>query len=215
VDLKSLLNPDKGLIFRITHIANVPWILENGLHCRNSAVLDPHFRDIGDPDLIQKRAPREVPVPPGGRLSDYIAFYFTPLSPMLLNIKTGYRGLKQVPMPEVAILVSSVPRLAKLGTRFVLTDRHAYLQAAEYSNDLEGLKRIDWEILQARDFKFDPDDPGKKERYQAEALVHQHLPVEALAGVVCHGPEQKSKLDAVLTKKKLTLKLAASPDWYF
>ena len=70
----SALSPDKALIFRITHIANVPWILANGLHCRSSAVQDPNFVEIGNPDLIDKRKHRIVPVPPGGALSDYVPF---------------------------------------------------------------------------------------------------------------------------------------------
>jgi hypothetical protein len=78
----------------------------------------------------------------------------------------------------------------------VLTDRHAYLAAAQYSNDLRGLERIDWEILQARDFRRSDDDPGKIERYQAEALVHHHVPLDALTGLVCHGPEPKAQLRA-------------------
>lgn len=32
----SALCPEKALIFRIMHIANVPWALDHGLHCRNS-----------------------------------------------------------------------------------------------------------------------------------------------------------------------------------
>jgi len=128
------LTAEKGLIFRITHIANIPWILDHGLHCRSSAVRDPTFREIGSPDLIKKRAPRVVPVPPGGTLSDYIPFYFTPHTPMLYNIATGW-NVTPVPMPEIAMVVSSIPRLVELKRAFVLTDRHAYLQAAEFSAD--------------------------------------------------------------------------------
>jgi len=83
------LGPEKALIFRITHIDNMPWMLINGLHCRNSPDRDPNFVEIGNRDLIGKRASRVVPIHPGGTLSDYIPFYFTPCSPMLLNIKTG------------------------------------------------------------------------------------------------------------------------------
>jgi hypothetical protein len=43
------------------------------------------------------------------------------------------------------------------------------LEAAEFHNTLDRLDRVDWPRLQARDFKRDPDDPGKFERYQAEA----------------------------------------------
>jgi len=42
------LNPEKALIFRIAHVANVPWILEHGaLFCRNSPQQDPNYVSIG------------------------------------------------------------------------------------------------------------------------------------------------------------------------
>lgn len=70
------LNPEKALIWRIVHRDNLPWILDNGVHCRNSQVYDPNYVEIGNPDLIDKRAHRDVPVGPGGTLSDYVPFYF-------------------------------------------------------------------------------------------------------------------------------------------
>ena len=128
----DLLNPDKALIFRITHRDNVPWILENGLHARGGARKDPNFRPIGNRDLIQKRTAHPVPAGPGGTLSDYIPFYFTPFSMMLLNINTGYNGVPQVPNEEIVILVSSLRQLETMDLRFVFTDQHAYLGMAEY-----------------------------------------------------------------------------------
>jgi len=213
----SSLSQEKAQVFRITHIENVPWILANGLHCRNSGTFDPNYREIGNPDLIQKRAHRVVPIPPGGTLSDYIPFYFTPYSPMLLNIKTGHNGMKQTPMSEIAILASSLHTLVAQSIRFVFTDRHAYLRTADdaFSGDLVDLTRIDWTILQARDFKRDPNDPGKFERYQAEALVHRHMPVTALAGIVCHGAAQEARLRELVQNAKLQLQVAARPGWYF
>ena len=80
------LNPEEALIFRIVHRDNLPWILDHGLHARNSHMPDPNFRAIGNADLIDKRATRPVPVPPGGVLSDYVPFYFTPHSIMMFNI---------------------------------------------------------------------------------------------------------------------------------
>jgi len=212
----SQLGPDKALIFRITHVNNVEWILKNGLHSRNSEMHDPNYVEIGNPDLIGKRAHRVVPVAPGGTLSDYIPFYFTPYSPMLLNIKTGYNGITRRPMSEIAILISSLHELAKRGLTFVFTDRHAYLQTAEdsFSSDLKDLDRIDWKLLRARDFKRDPNDPGKFERYQAEALVHTHMPVEALIGIVCHGPEQQTSIHELAADAKVEVNVVAQPKWY-
>ena len=37
-DYSNTLNPNKGLIWRIVHIANLPWIFANGLHSGNSPI---------------------------------------------------------------------------------------------------------------------------------------------------------------------------------
>jgi hypothetical protein len=57
------LNPERALIFRIVHRNNVPWILDNGLCCRSSRVQAPSYLTIGNPDLIEKRQHRIVPIP--------------------------------------------------------------------------------------------------------------------------------------------------------
>ena len=62
------LNPEKALIFRIVHRDNIPWILDHGLHCRNSTTFDPNYVDIGNVDLIAKRNGCPVPKPPGGNV---------------------------------------------------------------------------------------------------------------------------------------------------
>jgi len=85
--MSTNLNSDKALIFRIVHRDNLPWILDHGLRAKNGGKLDPNFRNIGNPDLIDKRSRRVVPIPPGGTLSDYVPFYFTPFSIMMYNIK--------------------------------------------------------------------------------------------------------------------------------
>ena len=208
------LSPEKALIFRITHIANVPWILDHGLHCPRSNVLDPNFRRIGNLDLIAKRAQRVVPIPPGGALDDYVPFYFTPCTPMLYNIKTGYQGVERVPMRDIVVLVSSLHRVAAHGLGFVLTDRHAYLQAAEFFHDLAQLAGLPWQNWRTRDFRRKPDDPSKMERYQAEALIYQHLPVGGLAGPECYGAAQQTGLAAEIARRGLALKVATRPEWY-
>jgi len=209
------LNPDKALIFRIVHRDSVPWILNNGMHCRNSPVQDPQYRTIGNPDLIDKRRHRRVPIVPGGTLSDYVPFYFTPHTPMMLNIRTGHGGISKVSNEEIVIFVSSLRKVAELGCPFVFSDRHAYLLSANFYADLVDLANIDWGILQQRDFKRDPDDPEKIERYQAEALIYQQVPTAALLGMVCYTDAVRKELDHVLADCGLDLKLIERKGWYF
>lgn len=209
------LSPDKALMFRITHRENLAWILRNGISCRSGASQDPNFRRIGNPELIEARRHRPVPISPGGTLDDYVPFYFTPFSPMLLNIKTGYGGIPRVANDDIVILISSLRRVANEGLRFVFTNRHAYLAAAEYFNDLSDLDEVDWDILQRRDFKRDPEDPDKFERYQAEALVHGQVPADSLLGVVCHSEALTRAVEKDATALGLELKAICRPHWYF
>ena len=209
------LNADQALIFRIVHANNVPWILDQGLHCRNSSTVDPNFTPIGNPELIEKRRGRLVPIAPGGSLSDYVPFYFTPHSIMLYNIRTGYGGIAVIPNPEIVILVSSLRRLGQLGIGFVFTDRHAYLASAQFFSDLRDLGWIDWELLRARDFRNNPDQPEKKEKYQAEALAHRRVPVAGLLGLICYDEAAKTRLEKQIEKRRIELQTFVRPECYF
>jgi len=124
--MSSSLNPEKALIFRMVHLDNVPWILDHGMHCRSSVIVDPDYVNIGKTDLIHARSSREVPVAPGGTLSDYVPFYFTPFSIMMYNIKTGHGVVTRRSNEEIVIFVSSLHRLQSLGAPFLFTNGHAY-----------------------------------------------------------------------------------------
>ncbi len=212
--MASILTPEKALIFRITHVRNIPWILENGIHCRNALEKDPNFVNIGNLELIDKRQTKNVPLFPYGTLSDYVPFYFTPFSPMMYNIHTGY-GVPQKSNSDIVILVSSLRNLAEQGQNFIYTDRHAYLATANYYTTLSGLKNIDWSILQNRDFKRNIDDPEKVERYQAEALIYKRLQIDSLIGMVCYTDELKDQLNAQALERGFNLDIKVMRNWYF
>ncbi|NWC91074.1 MULTISPECIES: DUF4433 domain-containing protein [unclassified Pseudomonas] len=210
----SRLNPEKALIWRIVHRDNLPWILDNGLHCANSDVQAPQYVNIGNADLIDKRRSRHVLVAPGGVLADYVPFYFTPFSVMMKNIHSGW-SVQQRSNDEIVILVSSLYRVEQLGLPFVFTNAHAYPDWTNYYSDLANLGEIDWPILQRRDFKRDPDDPRKMERYQAEALIHHHLPITGLLGIMCYTDAMKERIEQDVAARGLRLSVHARPGWYF
>ncbi|MBU6955567.1 DUF4433 domain-containing protein [Hahella sp. HN01] len=209
------MNPQKALIWRIVHRENVPWILDHGLHCGNSQVSSSNWVSIGNPELTDKRATHTVPVGPKGYLNDYVPFYFTPFSPMMKNIHSGWGGIKQRPNEEIVILVSDLYRVSEMGLPFVFTNGHAYYAWTDFFTDLDDLKKIDWTIIQSRDFKRDPNDPAKFERYQAEALIHQHCPVDVLKGMVCYTENTKKRLDGWLRERQIAMPVHARPRWYF
>ena len=97
----------------------------------------------------------------------------------------------------------------------MFTDQHAYPLMANYYTDLDDLGEVDWDLLNRRDFKHDPDDPGKKERYQAEALIWKHVPVEALLGICCYTPSVDQAIKVELAKHNLDVKTSIQRNWYF
>lgn len=207
------ITPEKARIYRITHRDNIPGILDRGLICRNEAGAA-EFRNIGDLDLIDKRSRHPVPVPPGGMLSDYVPFYFTHASPMLYKIVTGY-GISRCPRPEIVFAVTSLHLLLETNIKFVSTDRHALLAAARFSDDLGCLDRIDWDILQRKDFKRDPEDPEKLERYQAECLVYRKVPLAGLLGFACYDVQTQKIIKDDLAARGIKLPVAVRSEWYF
>lgn len=189
------LNPEKALIFRIVHVDNVPWILKHGLQSRNSPLQDPHYINVGNAELIDRRSRRKVPISPGGTLSDYVPFYFTPFSIMMYNIYTGYGGITRRANKDMVIFVSSIHRLSELGLPFVFTNQHAYSIDTDFFSSPDQLDQIDWPLLQSRIFKTSDEDPGRQVRYQAEALVYKEVPLHAIRAICCHGASVQEGLE--------------------
>lgn len=214
--LHDVLSPEKALIFRITHIDNLSWIAKNGLWAQPSGHVDPSFVQIGNPDLISARSSREVPLPPGGTLADYIPFYFTPRSPMLMNITTGFGGVPQRSNDEIVFLVSALHRLAEHEAQFVYTDRHAYLATARFSSDpAELASLVSYDLLRGGNFRRDPEAPERAERYQAEALVHHHVPFASVVGLACYTETSRARIESLISTEGHSTPTRIRRDWYF
>jgi len=184
---------------------------------------------------VRKNSPQHEPaIPPASRLtqppvtnsknlqkksraalSDYVPFYFTPFSIMMFNIKTGYGGITKRQNRDIVIFVSSIHRLLQLALPFVFTNQHAYAADTDYYSDPAELRQIDWPLLRSRNFKTDDADPGKQLRYQAEALVHRHAPLQALIGVGCFDAAMKQRLDEMVAQSGAQITVKVTPTWYF
>jgi len=156
-----------------------------------------------------------VPVPPGGTLSDYVPFYFTPFSMMMYKIKTGHGGITKQNHQDIVIFVSSIHRLRELGVPFLFTNQHAYPPNTDFYENVEALSVIDWALLQSKNFKTDDADPGKQLRYQAEALVHEQVPLHALLGIVCYNDEVKQSMEGMMQERGQNISVKTLTKWYF
>ena len=187
------LTPERALIFRLTHADNLSWILDHGLHCKASDVLDPNFVEIGNEDLILKRPT---------------------CSPMLYNIRTGWNNVTRRPPGELVLLVTSLRILAAHGVPFVFSDRHAFLHFAKFSSSLDDLDSLAWDYWQRRDFQRDADNPQKVERYQAEALVYRHLAVERIAAIACSDEPERVRIGELVRNRGKQIEVVCRRQWF-
>ena len=118
---------------------------------------------------------------------------------------------------KLRYLVSSLHRVQTTGNTFCIHESTRLSGCAEFFSDLSdtGPASIGL-LLQSRNFKHDPDDPGKKERYQAEALIWKHLPINALLGVCCYNQAANSgRFSRETARRKLEIDTRMQPSWYF
>lgn len=82
---------NKIYLFRMTHIENMPHILQNGITHVASSKQNQQYVSIGDAGLINTRHRFEMPN--GKKLGEYVPFYFGYRMPMLYVIQKGFNGV--------------------------------------------------------------------------------------------------------------------------
>ena len=199
--------------FRIVHIENVEYLLSHGMFHRNHAQADPNYVSIGDNNLIRQRNDYPVGInPPNGNLGEYIPFYFGPLSPMLYNIITGYRGITKRSQDEIVYIVCSVNVIANQCEGWCFTDGHAKNSISEFYNDLKYLSNIDWEIVAEKYWNNTEEDFDRMRKKQAEFLVKDYVPVNCISGIVVYDKDNKLFVEKIVSKLDLEIPVLINPD---
>jgi hypothetical protein len=198
-------------IYRITHIDNLGFILDNGLYSKSSDKQDPKFISIGNNEIINARSVKDVDVHPGGTLADYVPFYLGNRSPMLYKIQKGYGRSPR----EIVYLVTTLDAILAHSCQFVFTDGNARAELVHfYSQHQEQiLHELDWEAINA---KYWNEDYHKQHKKQAEVLVLQHVPMSAIKYIVCYDESTKNLIFKLLhTGNAPHIQLAVRPTYYY
>ena len=98
---------DDIYLYRMTHIENIPHILQYGIVHNSSPNRNPDFVSIGDKSLIDFRSTKSVNA--CGKnivLGDFIPFYFGVRMPMLLVIQTGWNFVEKARKAEEIVYVA-------------------------------------------------------------------------------------------------------------
>jgi hypothetical protein len=164
--------------------------------------------------LIHKR--NKLHTPFGGLLSDYIPFYFGVLMPMLYVIQGGHNNVPSITSPqEVIYCVSNIQKIMELNLEFIFTDGHAVKSFSKFFtiNNVGNIKALlDFDAILHCKYWRNENDLDLKRRKEAEFLVKDDIPVEAITGYIVHNNTAKDRL---LYLGVAPEKVIVKPECYF
>ncbi len=144
--------PQPTPIFHITNIDNLSLILAGGT-LRTIADLKATgvaYTSIAHQNIQDRRAYTQVPCGPGGRLHEYVPFYFGARSPMLYTISLGNVEGYEQGQEAVIYLVSTVQTVSNANVGHVFTDGHGIMGFTDFYDDLADLGEVDWPLMKKR-----------------------------------------------------------------
>jgi hypothetical protein len=200
--------PKPVWIYRLVHIDNLEYLLTNGVYTQNHPKADPNYINIGDTGLIAQRNNYPVKIaPPGGALGDYVPFYFAGHSPMLLNIKTGHRGITQRPQSELVYLCCRVDDIVANCAEWCFTDGHAKDSMTSFYNDLNDMNNVDWNAVVLQYWFPIQTFLDRQTKKQAEFLVKNEVPVKCISGLIVYDQNAHNIIHAILRKHNIQIKV--------
>lgn len=147
-------------LFYITHISNVPSILENGILSHGQVEADNiNFTPIYDAGIVSNRKKRETP--DRKSLWEYANVYFQPRNPMM------YRVVHEKTSKDLAV-IGVKPSILQLPDVLV-TDGNAANNPTLFYNASDGLKVVEaqWQVIQA---EYWNELDGSKRKIMSECL---------------------------------------------
>lgn len=187
-------------LYRITHIENIPHILEHGITHRKSPDANPKFKAIGDLSLISYRESTILKCD-GSKviLGDYIPFYFGVRMPMLYVIQHGGNFVPSSVRPDdiIYLVVNLKDLIEHFGAFCYFCDGHAtdsFTHIYGYDSLCLIPDLVDWDAVKSKKWSGEDVERDLKRKKQAEFLVGCDIPKEFLYGFVCYSEKSKTKL---------------------
>lgn len=206
-------------ILRFVHIDSLAVCLKRGgCHAPNKTPADGLvYRTIHNVEVQSQRQHRPIPCGPGGVIHDYVAFYFGPLSPMMLQLKTGQVAGYTEGQEPLIYLVSTAQTIAQ-GGAFVFSDGHGIARFTNWFDDLGDLDNVDWGMVNQRYWTDDPrGDNDRQRRKQAEFLAHEFVDWSLIHEVVVISPAIQEQVTGIFESFPAAMQRPVNVrrEWYY
>ncbi|NCA87713.1 MAG: DUF4433 domain-containing protein [Gammaproteobacteria bacterium] len=209
--------PANPKLYHIVHMDRLPSILaDDSLWCDAEVARHaPEGTTIGMGTIKQRRLQLTLRSRPGLHVGECVPFYFCPRSVMLYLIHQGnhpeldYRGGQDPILHLEADLWRVLAWARQQGRRWAFTLSNAGSRYFEDRADLAQLPEIDWDAVQARDWRL------RKEGKQAEFLIEHSLSWALVDRIGVCSRDIQRRVAAMLPPAGHRPRVEVRPDWYY
>jgi hypothetical protein len=211
--------PDRPQLYHITHIDNLPSILQDGGLRSDAAMLarGGPAAAIGMSRIKSRRLRLPVKCYPGDRVGDYVPFYFCPRSVMLYLLHRGnhpelnYQG-GQTPILHLVVDMHEVVDWAnREGRHWAFTLSNAGAVYTEFRSRLDHLDQVNWTAVAATDFR----QPQIKEGKQAEFLMRDFFPWHMVQRIGVYSTGVYQQTTTILSAARYRPLVEVRREWYY
>ena len=211
--------PANPQIYHIVHVDRLPSIIADGFIWSDAEAAQRGVSGttIGVGEIKQQRLNKQLNVHPGLRVGECAPFYFCPRSVMLYVIRMAnlpgltYRGGQGPIVHLQADLRQAVAWADANRRRWAFTLSNAASAYAKERRDLTELREIDWDAVEADQWKPKPLAEGK----QAEFLVEHSFPWELVSFIGVHSLTIRDRVRAAMDQAGHQPVVEVTPNWYY
>ena len=194
----AISNIHKGkYIFHFTDLRNLDSIVKNALLSTNEKKrLGIKHHNIANQTIQARRDEMDVTVGPGGKIHDYVPFYFSSINPMLLSLLNH----KNCDQNLIVYLCINIERLDRDDAVFTNSSANTNTPPIFY-DDTTHLDELDWDLILSRKWKMDSDEA--KHKKMAEALIHTKIDICEIDAIVVYNDGVKKEVEKVFKQNGL------------
>lgn len=183
-------------VYHLTHLDNLDSIIKNGLLSRDEMIRRGwKFRDVADKRMLQSREKYE--------LEKYVPFHFFPLNPFDERV--------QKENPGCDMIYLALQRSYAEALNYKIIPRHPMngymLEIYDYT---EGYKRIEWDVMEKRDYY----DHECKQICMAECLTDKLVNFNSFVSINVKDERTKTIVTKELIKNHISMHINVTP-WFF
>lgn len=194
---------DVKCLFYITHVENVPSILQNGIlsHLLVERQNIP-YTPIYDSGIVSNRKAKTTPE--SKSLWEYANLYFQPRNPMM------YRVIHEKSKRDLAVIGVAPGVLQQ--PNVIVTDGNAANNPTQFFMARDGLRVIEaqWKVIQSEWWN---DLDGSKRKIMSECLVPERIPPEYIHTIFVADHETKERIAGLIGSSRIPV--IPEPNFFF